>query len=190
MEVSKSYTSNTRKESKAYQMASVGIMAALISVLGPLSLPIGPVPISLTNLAIFISLYALGMKKATISLFIYLLVGFVGLPVFSGFTSGPAKLLGPTGGYLVSFIFMALLAGYFIDKFINRWLLCVIGMVLATALCYAFGTAWLSYQANLSASAALTAGVIPFILGDLIKIFLAAYIGPRIRGRLIKANLF
>ena len=171
-------------------MAGVGIMAALMSVLGPLSIPIGPVPISLTNLVIFVALYVLGMKNATISLFIYLLVGFIGLPVFSGFSSGPAKLLGPTGGYLIGFIFMALVAGYFIDKFINNWLLCMGGMVLATAICYGFGTAWLAYQANLTARAALAAGVIPFILGDLIKILVVSYIGPQIRTRLIKANLY
>lgn len=77
MELSKSYTG---KKSKTYQMAGIGIMAALISVLGPLSLPIGPVPISLTNLAIFVSLYAVGMKNGTISLLIYLLLGFFWTP--------------------------------------------------------------------------------------------------------------
>lgn len=187
MELSKSYTG---KKSKTYQMAGIGIMAALISVLGPLSLPIGPVPISLTNLAIFVSLYAVGMKNGTISLLIYLLLGFLGLPIFSGYSGGPAKILGPTGGYLIGFIFMALIAGYFIDKFIDRWYLCVIGMILASAILYAFGTAWLAYQANLSARAALSAGVIPFIPGDLLKIFAAAFIGPKIRSRLIKANLY
>lgn len=85
---------------------------------------------------------------------------------------------------------MALIAGYFIDKFIDRWYLCVIGMILASAILYAFGTAWLAYQANLSAKAALSAGVIPFIPGDLLKIFAAAFIGPKIRSRLIKANLY
>ena len=93
--VSKTKTNIT---AKTYRITGIGIMAALICVLGPLSIPIGPVPITLTNLAIYITLYAVGMKNGTISYFIYLLIGFIGLPVFSNFTSGPGKLLGPTGG--------------------------------------------------------------------------------------------
>jgi biotin transport system substrate-specific component len=59
----------------------------------------------------------LGMKKGTIAVLLYLLIGLAGVPVFSGFTAGPAKLFGPTGGYLIGFILMALISGYFIDKF-------------------------------------------------------------------------
>jgi biotin transport system substrate-specific component len=177
-------------KSNVYQMAIKGVMAAVICILGPLSIPIGVVPISFTNLAIYFVLYTLGMKKGTISYIIYILIGFVGLPVFSGFTSGPSKLLGPTGGYIIGFIFMALIAGFFIDRFFDKWYLCFAGMVLGTAVCYSFGTIWLSYQANLSASKALAAGVIPFIPGDLVKILIATFIGAQIRKRLIKANLF
>ncbi len=182
--------SNSANKSKVYQMTSIGVMAAVICILGPLSIPIGLVPISITNLAIYITLYALGMKKGTLSLIIYLLVGSAGVPVFSAFTSGATKLLGPTGGYLIGFIFMALIAGFFIDRFFDRRYLCIVGMVLGTAVCYIFGTAWLAYQANISAGAALAAGVIPFIPGDLAKIIISAYIGPKIRHSLIKANSF
>lgn len=178
------------KNSNVYQMASIGLMAAVICILAPLSIPIGVIPISFTNLAIYFVLYTLGMKKGTISYIIYLLIGFVGLPVFSGFTSGPPKLLGPTGGYLIGFAFMALIAGFFIDTFFDKWYLCFSGMILGTAVCYAFGTIWLSYQAHMPTSSALAAGVIPFIPGDLIKILIATFIGPQIRSRLIKANLF
>lgn len=181
--------SNSTTNSKVYQLAIIGVMAAVICVLGPLSIPIGLVPISFTILAIHITLYTLGTKKGTLSLLTYLLVGLVGVPVFSGFSSGPSKLLGPTGGYLIGYIFMALIAGFFIDRFFSKWYLCVAGMVLGTAVCYLFGTAWLAYQANMSASAALAAGVIPFIAGDLVKIAIAALIGPQIRKRLMKAKL-
>jgi biotin transport system substrate-specific component len=99
-------------------------------------------------------------------------------------------LLGPTGGYIIGFLFMALIAGFFIDKFINNRYLCFVGMLLGTAVCYLFGTVWLSYQANMSTGAALAAGVIPFIPGDLVKIAVAAFIGPQIRKRLIKVNLY
>jgi biotin transport system substrate-specific component len=119
-----------------------------------------------------------------------MLIGFIGVPVFSGFTGGPSKLLGPTGGYIIGFIVMSLIAGFFIDKFFDKWYLCLVGMVLGTAVCYAFGTIWLAYQANMSANAALAAGVIPFIPGDLAKIFVATFIGPQIRKRLVKINLF
>lgn len=182
--------SKATNKSKVYDMAIIGVMAAVICILGPLSLPIGLVPISFTNLAIYITLYALGMKRGTLSFIIYLLVGFAGLPVFSAFTGGPSKLLGPTGGYLLGFIFMALIAGFFIDHFFNTCYACIVGMILGTVICYMFGTVWLAYQANISFSAALAVGVIPFILGDLAKIIFSAYIGPKIRNRLVKANLY
>jgi biotin transport system substrate-specific component len=178
------------KQSKIYKMAITGVMAAVICILGPLSIPVGVVPVSFTNLAIYFALYTLGLKKGTLSYIIYMLIGFAGIPVFSGFTGGPSKLLGPTGGYIIGFLFMALISGLFTDKFLNKWYLCFAGMVLGTAVCYAFGTVWLAFEAHMSLKAALAAGVIPFIPGDLIKILLAAFIGPQIRKRLIKSNLF
>ncbi len=178
-----------KKSFNVYQIVFIGIMSAVICILGPLSFPIGVIPVSLTNLAIYFVLYILGMKKGTLSYIIYMLIGLAGIPVFSGFSGGPSKLLGPTGGYLIGFMFMALIAGFFIDKFFDKWYLCIIGMVLGTAVCYVFGTIWLSYQANMSIGAALFAGVIPFIPGDLIKIIVAAYLGPQIRTRLVRAKL-
>lgn len=83
------------------QIAAIGIMAAATAILAPFSIPIGPVPISLTNLAIYFALYILGAKDGTLSYLVYLLIGLIGVPVFSGFTSGPEKLFGPTGGYLI-----------------------------------------------------------------------------------------
>ena len=93
------------------QMALIGVMTAVTCILGPFAIPIpiSPVPISFTNLAVYLTVYVLGMKAGTISYLIYLLLGFAGLPVFSGFTGGVAKLAGPTGGYLVGFIFMAVM---------------------------------------------------------------------------------
>jgi biotin transport system substrate-specific component len=178
------------KKYNIYQMANIGLMAAVICILGPLSIPIGVVPISFTNLAIYIVLYALGMKKGSVSYIIYMLIGFVGLPVFSNFSSGPSKLLGPTGGYIIGFFFMALIAGFFIDKYFAKWYLCIVGMILGTAVCYIIGSLWLAYQAHLTTSKAFAVGVIPFITGDLIKILIASIVGPLIRKRLIKANLY
>ena len=104
-------TVNTKKKSfTTFQMALIAVMAAITCILGPLSIPIpvSPVPISLTNLAIYLTVCLLGWKFGTISYLIYLLIGIAGLPVFSGFSSGFAKLLGPTGGYLIGFIPMAI----------------------------------------------------------------------------------
>lgn len=184
-------TNTNTKDLNAKTIALIGLMAAVTCIMGPLSIPLpfSPVPISLTNLAIYLTIYVLGMKKGTLSYIIYLLLGFVGLPVFSGFTSGPAKLLGPTGGYLIGFIFLAIICGIFIEKWPTKRLLCFIGMVIGTAVCYLFGTVWLAYQAGMSFYAALAAGVIPFIPGDLVKIVIAMILGTEIRKRLKKADL-
>jgi biotin transport system substrate-specific component len=167
----------------------VGVCTAIICILGPLSIPFpfSPVPISLTHLGIYTALYALGWKKGTLSYLIYLLAGLCGLPVFSGFSGGPGKLFGPTGGYLIGFIFMAVICGLFIDRFPYRSLLCLPGLLLGNIVCYAFGTLWLSLQAGISFHAALAAGVLPFIPADLGKILLALLVGPVLRKRVIKA---
>ena len=152
------------------EMALIAVMAAVTCVLGPLSVPIGVVPISFTNLAVYLAIYVLGCKRGTISYIVYLLIGLVGVPVFSSFTGGVGKLFGPTGGYLIGFIFMALICGWFIDKFDCKLVPSFVGMVLGTIVCYVFGTVWLAYQAGMSFYAALAAGVLPFIIGDLVKI--------------------
>lgn len=172
-------------------IALIGAVSGIICVMGPFSIPLpfSPVPISLTNFAIYLALYVLGTKKGIISYLIYLLIGFIGLPVFSAFTSGPAKLLGPTGGYLTGFIFLALISGFFIEKWGSKMYMCFTGMVLGTAVCYLFGTVWLSWQAGMGFWAALGAGVIPFIPGDLCKIVIAMLAGPQIQKRLGKAGL-
>lgn len=169
----------------------IGLMTAVTCVLGPLSvpLPFSPVPISLTNLAIYFTVYVIGTKRGTMSYLIYLLIGFIGVPVFSGFTSGPGKLLGATGGYLIGFIFMALICGIFIEKQPSKPYLHFIGMVLGTMVCYLFGTLWLAYQAGMSIKAAALAGVLPFIPGDIVKMLLAVMAGPQIRKRLYAAGL-
>lgn len=176
---------------KTKTMALIGVMAAVTCILGPLSLaiPVSPVPISLTNLAVYFAIYVLGMKRGTISYCIYLLLGLVGLPVFAAFTGGAGKLFGPTGGYLIGFIFMALICGFFIEKWEKKLYMHFIGMVLGTAVCYVFGTAWLAYTAHMGFAAALAAGVIPFIPGDLVKIIIAMIAGPIIRKQLKRAGL-
>ena len=112
--------SSTLPRSKTYEITITALMTAVTCILAPMSIPIGPVPISFTNLAIYLSLYLLGWKRGTISYLIYLLIGLVGLPVFSGFTGGPAKLAGPTGGYIIGFFVMA--SAYRYDRRNHRML--------------------------------------------------------------------
>lgn len=173
------------------QMAIIGVMAAVTCILGPLSLPLpfSPVPISFTNLAIYLSAYVLGWKRGTLSYGIYLFIGLIGIPVFSSFTGGPGKLFGPTGGYLIGFIFTALICGIFIDKWFSSPLLCFLGLLLGTVVCYLFGSIWLSYQGGITFWQSYLAGVIPFIPGDFIKILIALIIGSQIKKRLQKAGL-
>ena len=124
-------------------LALIGLMSAVLCILGPISLPIpiSPVPISLGMLGVYLTVYILGMKKGTISVCIYLLLGLVGLPVFTAFGSGIGKVLGPTGGYLLGYIFIALIFGFFIDKWKTNQVFIFLGMILGTAVCYLLGTA-------------------------------------------------
>jgi biotin transport system substrate-specific component len=175
---------------KTSVMTLIALFTAVTCILGPLAIPLpfSPVPITFTNLAIYFTVYLCGMKKGTISYLLYLMVGFIGVPVFSGFSAGPAKLLGPTGGYLIGFIFLALITGYFADRFQGKRPAYLAGMTIGTLILYLFGTAWLAYQAGLTFEAALFAGVIPYIPGDLIKMGIAASLAPVIRRRLEKTG--
>ena len=177
------------KKISIYKIALIGVMTAIICIIGPFSIPIGLVPISLTNLIILITVIILGWKMGTISCFIYLLIGYVGMPVFSGFRGGPDRLFGPTGGYLIGFVFLAIISGIFIDKFRGKIYMYVIGMLLGTVVLYAFGTVWFAYQQNLSFHAAAVICVIPFIPLDIVKIACAVIIGPIIRKQLVRAHI-
>lgn len=172
---------------KTYALTVTALMTAVTCILAPLSVPIGPVPISLTNFVIYLALYLLDWKSETLSYLVYLLLGLTGLPVFSGFTGGIGKLAGPTGGYIIGFIPMAVIAGILIDHFNQRWIQ-LAGMIVGTAICYAFGTVWFCFQSGYTVSAALAVCVIPFIPADLFKMVIAMIFGTMIRRRLKMAE--
>ena len=174
---------------KVKTMTTVALITAVICVLGPLAIPIGPVPISLGVLGILLGVYILGARKGTLACLLYLLIGLVGLPVFSGFTGGAAKLLGPTGGYLIGYIPLALIAGCFVDRFYQNIPVQVFGMILGIAVLYLFGTVWLAHQADLTFGAALAAGVLPFIPFDLGKLAVSVVLGRAVRNALIRAGI-
>lgn len=177
-----------KKRISTSTMAVVAMMAAVLCVLAPFSIPLGPVPISLATLGLYLAVIILGGKNAVIVCLMYLLIGFVGLPVFSGFAGGPAKLLGPTGGYFLGYLLLTVVAGYFVDKFPGKRGMCVLGLALGTAACYAVGTVWLAVQMELDFCAALMVGVVPFLVGDVVKIIIAVWLGYLIQRRIRKAE--
>ena len=187
-----------QKGGAIYSLVSIGVMAALTCVLSILQIPIGPVPITLSVLAILLCVYVLGATGGTAAVFIYLLLGLAGLPVLAGGTAGPAKLLGPTGGFLIGYIPFALISGLLIDlatsKKITRKstsiLLQIGGMVLGLLVLYVFGTIWFlfRYEESTSFFAALKLCVIPFIPFDLLKILIAYFLGGTLRARLMQAG--
>jgi biotin transport system substrate-specific component len=179
---------NTTKTKK---LTLTALMAAILCVLGPLSvpLPFSPVPISLTMIGIYLAVYAVGMAGGAGAYLVYLLLGLVGLPVFSGFTGGAGKLFGATGGYLIGFIFTALISGFFIDRWWKNRVISAVGMILGIAVAYVFGTVWLAYVAGMTFEQALAAGVIPYVGFDLMKIVVLVIVGPELKKALIRANL-
>lgn len=178
------------RNSKIANLTIIGLMTAVLCILGPLSLviPFSPVPISLTNLAICLTVVLLGMKRGTLVTMGYLFIGFMGVPVFSAFTGGFGKLIGPTGGYLIGFVFLALIAGYLVDRHPGKAGWAALGMALGTIVLYALGTVWLAYVAGMTFSQALFAGVVPFVIGDAIKIALAILVGFPLKKRLDRAG--
>ena len=185
----------TSAKSKTYIMTSAAIMTAVMCILAPLSVPIGPVPISLGTLVLYFSVVILGTQSAFISCLLYLLLGAVGLPVFTGFTGGLAKIAGPTGGYMLGYLFLILISGIFIERFtgelkgFRKKAAVFIAMAIGTAVLYAFGLAWFCRISGMNASAALALTVYPFIPLDIVKMILAASAGPVIRERLMQAGV-
>lgn len=175
-----------------YKIAIIGVMTAIICIMAPFSIPLPftVVPISLTNLAIYFTVFVLGWKMGTISYLIYLLIGLIGVPVFSGFTSGFSKLAGPTGGYLIGFIFLVIISGWFIEKFPNKIPMYIIGMLLGNIVTYLFGTIWLANLTCNTFKQALAIGVLPFLLGDLLKIIAAVLIGTVLRKQILRSGFF
>lgn len=186
---------NTRR------LALCAVMAAVMCVLSPISIPIGPISITGGTLAIYLTACLLGGKWGTVTTLVYLLLGFVGLPVFSNYMGGAERLIGPTGGYLVGYLPMMFLAGTAASWAFTRFrdqgskgvaitlALQFLGMVLATAILYAFGTAWYCFQAGVDLQKALAACVFPFIPFDLMKMAVALLAGLPVRRRLEQAGL-
>ena len=177
------------KKITTYQMAVTALMAAVLCVIGPLSVPIGAIPISLSNFVISLTVWLLGPKFGTLSVAIYLALGAVGMPVFSGYGGGLAKLAGPTGGYLIGYLAMAFIGGFFVEKSKGNPVISGIGLVIGVAVSYVFGTAWFVFQMGCELSYALAVCVYPFIAFDLAKVIIACVVGALLRKRLTQAGV-
>lgn len=182
---------STLNKSKIYMITTYAMMTALMCIFGPMSVPIGPIPISLTNLILYFAIYLIGTKGTSLAYIVYLLIGVVGLPVFSGYQGGIGKLAGPTGGYLIGFILLIIASGIAFEKAPEKLRIpvTIAGMIVGTFFAYLFGTIWFVYQMDCEVSYALTVCVFPFIPFDLAKIVIATILGMAVRKPLKKQGL-
>lgn len=170
---------------KTRKLVLLSLFAALMCVVSPFSLPVGIVPISLATFVLYLTSAVVG-ASGTVSIVVYLLLGAVGLPVFSGGLGGLERIVGPTGGYLIGYIPCALIAGLIIDRFENKKLAYPLAMVAGTVVLYTIGTAWFialmgAKGTPYTVGAALMTCVIKFLPGDAIKIVVASSAGYALR---------
>ncbi len=179
-------TPATISRSKTYDMVYIAIFAVLMAVCSWISIPMA-VPFTLQTFGVFLAVGVLGGKRGTLSIVVYVLLGAIGIPVFAGFTGGLGIVLSNTGGYIIGFIFSALIM-WAIEAALGKktWVLAV-SMIAGLIVCYAFGTVWFMYvyAKNMGAVGLATVlgwCVIPFIVPDLVKIALALMLSKRLAG--------
>ena len=184
-------TTAAATRSKTYDLVYIAVFAVVMAVCSWISIP-AQVPFTLQTFGVFMAVGVLGGKRGTMAVLVYVLLGAVGVPVFAGFSGGIGALLGNSGGYIIGFIFSALVMWAF-EKFLGRKpVVQIISMIVGLLVCYAFGTVWFMvvYAKNTKAvELAVVLGwcVIPFIIPDLIKIGLALALSKRL-GKALKLN--
>lgn len=159
--------------------------AAIVAVCAQISFQIGPVPFTLQVFAIFLASLILPPKYAFLSLLVYDLLGAVGVPVFAGFSGGLSKFIGPTGGYLIAFPIAAFVISYINTKkpLKNEIANSILALILGLAIIYIIGFLYLSWAAHMTLKQAFAAGVLPFIIPDIIKLAIAYLIARAIKSR-------
>ena len=169
---------------KAKNMALCGLFTAILTVCAWISIPVGDMVITLQTFAVFLTLGLLGGKNGTVTMLVYLLLGAVGAPVFSGFRGGLGALLGTTGGYLFGFM-LTCLAYWLLTSFQNSPVMRLIAMALGLVLCYGCGSWW--YMTRYLDSGAITLGlvlarcVLPYLIPDAVKLGLAWLLTGRLK---------
>jgi biotin transport system substrate-specific component len=162
------------------EMTKCAFLAALLCIVSPVSVPIGPVPVSLSLLAVYFCVFLMGTKRALISCGLYILIGFAGMPVFSGYTGGVAKLFGPTGGYILGYIPLVLITGKIL-LLSKKWYVHFAGAILGLVSCYAIGTGYFMFLMKMPLSEALALCVYPFVAFDIVKIITAMLLAHTIK---------
>lgn len=169
---------------KVRNMALCGLFAAVLTVCAWIAIPVGDMAVTLQTFAVALTLWLLGGKQGSITVFVYLLLGAIGVPVFSGFRGGMGALLGTTGGYLFGFMLTAL-AYWLITFLVNTPLSRVLAMVAGLLLCYICGTVWYAFGyldfSAVSLGFVLLRCVVPYLIPDGIKLFLAWLLAQRLR---------
>lgn len=169
---------------KTKDMTLTAVTAALICIAGPLTISAGPIPLSLATFAVYLAGAVLGKKRGTLAVGLYLLIGLIGVPVFSGFSGGFQKLAGVTGGYLIGYLPCAWLSGLGAERAGERekkgWMLPAM-MAAGTAVLYLIGTAWFMIQTGNTLGGALGLCVLPFLPGDAVKIAAATLLTVPVR---------
>ena len=174
---------------KAKELTLTALFAALMCVIAPFSIPLtGAVPITLGTFILYLTGAVLGWKKGLISVAVYLIIGSIGVPVFSGFGAGIGVLAGPTGGYLIGYLFCVAVVGALVDRFSTRFWAYPAGMVLGTAVLYFFGTAWFLIQSGGGLWPALMTCVVPFLPFDCVKIIVESGVSFALRRVLSKKS--
>lgn len=172
------------KKSSIRHMVLAALLAALTAVGAYIAIPIGPVPIVLANLFVLLSGLLLGKKWAPASMGIYLLLGIIGLPVFSGGRSGLAFLFGPTGGYLLGYVLAAFVIALLSGMGKSTIRKDMVAVLMGILIIYALGVPWLKFSLSMDWTKAFSAGMIPFIPGDLLKgavaVLLAKFLRPQL----------
>lgn len=171
---------NTKKTALA------AILAAILCVIAPISIPLSAIPVSLATFAVYIISCTVNKKYATVAVIIYILLGAAGLPVFSAFSGGFHRIAGVTGGYIIGYIPCAFITALLIEKMENKKIIYPLSMIAGTVVCYAAGTIWYMYQTKTSFVSAITTCILPFLIGDALKIAAASCIGLTLRKRLKK----
>jgi len=176
MELAKVDSSNQLR-----MMVYASLFAALTAVGAFLAIPIGPVPIVLQNMFVFLAGLLLGGRWGLASVGVYLLAGACGLPVFAGGLGGISRFIGPTGGYLIGYLPAVFLIGTMSQKANPRIISDVLAMICGTLVLYACGVSWLKIVSGMSPAKALALGMYPFLIGDALKIAAAAVIARALR---------
>ena len=177
------------KQNNLQALILSALFTAFIAIFSQVTIPLPLIPMTGQTFAVALAATILGKKYGTISVLLYILIGAVGMPVYAQMLSGPGILFGPTGGYLFSFIAVAYIIGWYLEKkpftFMNAMIANMIGVVINLAI----GTIWLKYYGSYSWGAAISAGAVPFIIVGILKGALASYLGYEIKKRLARARL-